>query len=97
MNGLQLSMPVDDTLRNGAPDLESDKGDIVGLHDGELVTNGPPVDSVAHDLLARMHADSADLVTLYAGDFVAAAAYPDAELVIERSGQPRYFYIFSVE
>jgi DAK2 domain fusion protein YloV len=89
-------------------ELQIVAGDMIGLQDGELVSCGPLVDPVVHDLLARMDAGSADLITLYAGDFVAEeavealaatikATYPEADLLIAPGGQPHYFYIISVE
>jgi DAK2 domain fusion protein YloV len=83
-------------------------GEIIGLLDDVLTISGTESAAVTLDLLAAMHAEKAELITLYAGAEVSsdeAAAigarvqehYPEAAVEIVDGGQPHYDYILSVE
>ncbi len=63
---------------------------------------------MALDLLQKMDAGDAALITIYYGDFVAEAAahdfaetvrqeYPEQDIELAYGGQPHYHYILSVE
>ena len=84
------------------------QGDLIGLHNDELVSCGSSLQDIALDLLAKMGAADADLITIYFGDFVAAAAaqnfaetvrseYPSSDVELAYGGQPHYHYILSTE
>jgi len=84
------------------------QGDLIGLHNDKLVSCGSSLQDIALDLLAKMGAADADLITIYFGDFVAAAAaqnfaetvrseYPSSDVELAYGGQPHYHYILSTE
>jgi len=83
-------------------------GAVIGLLDDVLTVSGDDSATVALDLLQRMDAEHAELVTLYTGASVADAAaeslsarigerYPTLAVETVRGGQPHYDFIVSVE
>jgi DAK2 domain fusion protein YloV len=88
--------------------LSVEDGQIIGLIDGKLAVAGDDMQIVLLDLLRRMDAASAELVTIYrgadAGEDSAramveslAAHYPAATFELVDGGQPHYDYLMSVE
>ncbi|MCS6826110.1 MAG: DAK2 domain-containing protein [Caldilinea sp.] len=100
---------ITQAVRSAAVDgVEVKQGDIIGLHDGRLVSCGAGVTEVALDLLHKMNANDSALITIYYGDFVAEAAaqnfaeivrqeYPEQDIELAYGGQPHYHYILSIE
>ncbi len=83
-------------------------GDVIGLLNDTLVTNGASPQEVVFKLLAQMDASQAEIITIYYGDQIDAATaealggeitavYPDQELEIIAGGQPHYHFILSTE
>ncbi len=83
-------------------------GEVIGLLDDVLTFAGDNSATVTLDLLHRMDAEHAELITLYTGadvtDAMAEAlsaqigvSYPDASVEIVPGGQPHYDFIVSVE
>lgn len=83
-------------------------GSIIGLLDDVLTVAGDEVAAVTLDLLGRMDAANAELITVYRGSdtteeqadalrAVVEAAYPHAAAEVLDGGQPHYDYILSVE
>ena len=88
--------------------LEVTEGQIIGLLDGELVAAGRDVDEVVMELMQRLGADEAEILTLYYGDSISEsiaqalvdqleARFPDVEIEVIDGGQPHYYYIISAE
>jgi DAK2 domain fusion protein YloV len=84
------------------------EGDIIGLVNGRLVTAGDDSTQVTHESLIRMGADRHEIVTVYYGEGIEAAAaqtlaqqikswYPGVEIEVVNGGQPYYAYIISAE
>jgi len=84
------------------------EGQIIGLLNGDLVTVGEDVFSVAGDLLERIGVDDCEIVTIYYGQDVSPEDaemlanrtrenYPDLEVELLGGGQPHYYYIMSAE
>ena len=84
------------------------QGDLIGLHNDKLVSCGSSLQELTLELLAKMGAADADLISIYYGDFVAAAAaqdfaeivrseYPSSDVELAYGGQPHYHYILSTE
>ncbi|MDQ2805641.1 MAG: DAK2 domain-containing protein [Chloroflexota bacterium] len=101
----EITTAVRDVTLNG---LSVRTGDVIGLHNGALVAVGPSEEAVATQLLDAMGTSAHDLVTLYYGADVTAAAaeafgatvqaqYPDQEVEVVAGGQPFYAYIIAVE
>jgi fatty acid kinase len=84
------------------------EGDIIGLVNGRLVTAGDDSTQVTHESLTRMGADRHEIITIYYGEGIEAAAaqtlsqqikswFPGAEVEVVNGGQPYYAYIISAE
>ena len=69
---------VTQAVRSATVDgVQVHQGDIIGLHNGKLVSCGKGLSEVALDLLQKMEAGESALITLFYGDFVAVAAAQD--------------------
>jgi len=101
----EITRAIRDANVNG---LTVKEGDIIGLHNNNLVLKGNDRDDVAWELLERMGADEKELLTIYWGNDVKeeeAAAfharvqerYDNAEVELVKGGQPLYDYIISAE
>ena len=100
---------VTQAVRSATVDgVQVHQGDIIGLHNGKLISCGVGVSDVALELLEKMQAAERALITIYSGDFVAVAAaqdfaetvrqrYPEQDIELAYGGQPHYHYILSVE
>ncbi|MCD6288948.1 MAG: DAK2 domain-containing protein [Anaerolineae bacterium] len=88
--------------------IKVEAGDVIGLHNGILCVRGQSTDDVVMQLLERMHARDAEVITIYYGkpvppdeaQIVAEMVqtwYPDQEVELVDGGQPHYHYILSVE
>ncbi|MBN1955782.1 MAG: DAK2 domain-containing protein [Anaerolineae bacterium] len=84
------------------------EGQVIGIHDGQLVVAGDTVQAIVAGLLEQMRVDDLELVTLYYGQDVSAQdaeelvecleeKYPEQEFEVVEGGQPHYFYIISAE
>ncbi len=101
----QITHAVRDTKLNG---IEINKGDLIGLAEGRIVTSGVDVQTVAVDLMKRIIDDNSEIITVYYGENVAAAeakqvieavetAFDSYDIELVDGGQPIYPYIVSVE
>jgi hypothetical protein len=84
------------------------EGDIIGLVNNRLVTAGADRQTVVRDTLTRMNVAQFEIVTLYSGESVTAAAademaqrikewFPAQEIEVVHGGQPYYDFIISAE
>ncbi len=101
----QVTYAVRDTVIDN---LKIKKGDIIGIDKGTIVNSGKDVEKVTTALIESMLTEDKEVVTLYYGIDVAeekAEAYveklqekhPDIEFILHYGGQPRYYYVLSVE
>ncbi len=101
----EITIAVRDVRMNS---LEVRSGQVIGLIDDQLKVAGYDVDTVSMELLARMDAGQAEVLTLYFGVDVSEESaqalarlieerYPDAEVEVVQGGQPHYHYIISAE
>lgn len=88
--------------------VEVKEGEIIGMVNGRLHASGPDIATVLTAVLQGMDMQEREIVTLYYGaDITAAAAadmaadiesrFPDVEVEILPGGQPHYFYILGAE
>jgi uncharacterized protein len=96
-------------VRNAQIDgMEVRAGDVIGLLNDTLTTNGASPEQVVFNLLDQMNAGQAEIITVYYGDQIEAAAaaalgeqivatYPDQEVEVIAGGQPHYHFILSTE
>ncbi len=84
------------------------EGQVIGLLDGVLATAGTTYDEVVLDLLRRMDAEQAEIITLYYGEGISEEeaqriqglvrqAFSQQEVELVAGGQPHYPFILSVE
>ncbi|MFZ2360427.1 MAG: DAK2 domain-containing protein [Anaerolineae bacterium] len=101
----EVTMAVRDAHIDG---MEVRAGDVIGLLNDTLTTNGASPHEVVFNLLAQMDAGQAEIITVYYGDQIDAAAaaelgdelgalYPDQEIEVIAGGQPHYHFILSTE
>lgn len=101
----EVTYAVRDTSIDGT---EIHKGDLMGLGDKGLLAVSPDMDTLMQEMLSKMVTGDDSLVTLYQGADVQDAdadrivdmirsMYPDLEVELEKSGQPVYYFVFSVE
>jgi len=88
--------------------LKVDKGQYIGLLNGELVEAGGSLPDVTESVLGRIDMQRYEIVTIYWGDTVTAQQageladwvrnqYPDKDVELVEGKQPHYQYIVSVE
>jgi len=83
-------------------------GQIIGLHNGNLACSSEDLESSCIELLDKMGANQAEIITMFFGedlhqaeaDSIADAirkAFKKQEVEVHEGGQPHYQFIFSVE
>mgnify|MGYP005843143689 CR=1 FL=1 len=88
--------------------IQVKEGQVIGLLDGILATAGATYDEVVVDLLRRMEAEEAEIITIYYGEDISEEeaqrvqdlvhrAFPQQEVELVAGGQPYYPFILSVE
>jgi DAK2 domain fusion protein YloV len=86
--------------------LEIERGQFLGLVDGEPVTSGPALEPVAREVMERLLGEATDVLTVLTGDgaegieeLTAAVrdAHPDVEVEVHEGGQPHFPLLFSAE
>jgi DAK2 domain fusion protein YloV len=101
----QITYAVRDTEFNNT---KIEKDDIIGISEGDIVSNGKEVNEVAMKLLEDMIDEDTSLITiLYGSDLTEdmandlenhlSDAYNDIDIEVVFGGQPLYYYIFSLE
>lgn len=101
----QITFAVRDTNKDG---FEIEKGDYLGIVDGEIAATAKKRIDAAKLLLEKVVTEEDEVVTVLAGsdsdrnetralnDFL-EERFPDLEVEVHDGGQPVYTYIFSVE
>lgn len=83
-------------------------GDVIGLLNDTLTARGHDAEGVVRTLLQQMHVEEHEIITIFYGQSVSAAAaealiaglraaYPGQEFELVAGGQPHYHYILSAE
>ncbi|MBK5251179.1 MAG: DAK2 domain-containing protein [Peptostreptococcaceae bacterium] len=102
---IQITYSVRDSIFNG---IKIKKGDILGIFNGDIVSVGKDINSVALEVLNKSIEEDDEIVTIYYGDSVEASVAEDLLKSIEKASdeidveiyegkQPVYHYIISVE
>jgi uncharacterized protein len=108
INGVEtgeITRAIRTTEWNG---VQVKEGQLIGMHNGDLVQTGETLESTLLDLLRTMGAETRELITLYWGAELTAAkadaladhvrdAFPALEVEIHEGGQAHYPFILSVE
>lgn len=101
----QVTYSVRDTEFNNT---KISKDDIIGISEGDIVSNGKDINEVAIGLLEKMIDEDSSLITIiYGSDLTEDKAYDlqnylselhdDIDIEVVYGGQPLYYYIFSLE
>lgn len=88
--------------------LDIKEGQIIGLVNGELTTSALTIEDAVRQVLAQMHAEEGEILTIYYGETITeeeaealaemiSKEYPDLETEVVDGGQPHYPYILSIE
>jgi len=88
--------------------VEVEKGEVIALYDGQLVSSAPTIEEAIQELLEKANMDEVERVTFFYGEdlnqtqanLLADAIrkdYPDVELEIHSGGQPHYQLIIAFE
>lgn len=88
--------------------LEVREGQIIALHNGQLVLGAANVEEACLKLLEHAHAEDHELITLFYGNNMSKAevdvieerikeSYPGSEVEVKEGGQPHYYFIISIE
>jgi uncharacterized protein len=86
--------------------VEVEQGQFLGLVNGEPVTAGPALEPVAREVVERLLAGAADVLTILLGDETEGAeelvdgirtAHPGIEIEVHDGGQPHYPLLFAAE
>lgn len=101
----QVTYSVRDTEFNNN---KIEKDDIIGISEGDIISNGKDINDVAKKLLEEMIDEDTSLITILYGsdlskdmaieleDFL-SESYTDIDIEVVFGGQPLYYYIFSLE
>lgn len=101
----QVTYSVRDTEFNNT---KISKDDIIGISEGDIVSNGKDINEVAIELLEKMIDEDSSLITIIYGSDLAedkaydlqnylSELYDDIDIEVVYGGQPLYYYIFSLE
>jgi DAK2 domain fusion protein YloV len=86
--------------------LEVEQGQFLGLVEGEPITAGAALGSVAREVIERLLDGNAEVLTILLGDEVEDAdelaaglrtAHPELEVEVHEGGQPHYPLLFGAE
>ena len=101
----QVTYAVRNTCVDGR---EIKEGDIMGIGDSGILAVGQILNQTTLEMLKKMDAKDAELITVYFGEDVREEdaevlcadirrEFPDAEVELQNGGQPVYYYIVSAE
>jgi DAK2 domain fusion protein YloV len=88
--------------------VEVEKGEVIALYDGQLVSSAPTIEGAIEKLLEKANMDEVERVTFFYGEDlnqtqanqladVIRKDYPEVELEIHNGGQPHYQLIIAFE
>ena len=88
--------------------VQVEKGEVIALYDGQLVSSAPTIEEAIQELLEKANMDEVERVTFFYGEdlnqtqanLLADAIrkdYPEVEIEIHNGGQPHYQLIIAFE
>ncbi len=83
-------------------------GEVIGLHNGELVVSGETIEDVTREALSEVGYRDCEIITIYYGEEVSEEQaeelvsllkedWPEQDIEVIPGGQPHYHYIVSLE
>ena len=99
------------TISTRSVEIESvqvEKGQVIALYDGKLVSSAATVEGALEELFQKAHLDEIERITFFYGEGITQQQvntlgdgvrekYPDKELEIHEGGQPHYQLIIAFE
>jgi DAK2 domain fusion protein YloV len=84
------------------------QGEVIALHNGQVVQSASSLDEACLGLLKKAHAEERERITLFYGDNISKnevntivdkirTAYPKHEIELHDGGQPHYQFIIAIE
>jgi len=88
--------------------VQVEKGEVIALHNGKLVTSTKTIDEACESLLIAANTKDFERITLFYGEDIELSRvndiadkirsiYPDHEIEVHEGGQPHYQLIISIE
>jgi DAK2 domain fusion protein YloV len=88
--------------------VETKEGQIIVLHNGNLILSAANLEQGCLGFLEKVHAEKYELITLFYGAAlekeevnnivqVIQKSYPEQEIEVQDGGQPHYYFIIAVE
>jgi hypothetical protein len=88
--------------------VQVEKGEVIALHNGKLVSSSKSIDEACEALLVAADAQNYERITLFYGEDVQQqqvndladkirSIYPDHEIEVHNGGQPHYQLIIAIE
>ncbi len=88
--------------------VDVEKGQVIALHNGELVEAASNLEEACMNLLLKAHTEEKERITLFYGNNISKnevnqivdkirAAYPSHEIELHEGGQPHYQFIIATE
>ncbi len=89
-------------------DVHVEKGEVIALHNGKLVTSTQSIDTACEELLIAAETSAYERITLFYGEDIQQqrvnqladkirSIYPDHEIEVHEGGQPHYQLIIAIE
>jgi len=89
-------------------DVQVEKGQVIALHNGKLITSTHDIDTATEELLIAAEASEFERITLFYGEDIKPSyvntladkirsIYPDHEIEVHEGGQPHYQLIIAIE
>jgi uncharacterized protein len=102
---IEFTVAVRDAVING---VDVKEGQFIGLIEGDLVSSGADLESIAATTLRSLENADPELLTVFIGtdatedhtatlEHLVADMYPDAEIEVVEGNQPHYLFIIAVE
>jgi len=88
--------------------VQVEKGQVIALHNGKLVTSTTSIESACEELLIAADTSDYERITLFYGEDMkqnqmndlvdkVRSIYPDHEIEVHEGGQPHYQLIIAIE
>jgi DAK2 domain fusion protein YloV len=89
-------------------DVQVEKGQVIALHNGKMITSTTTIDEACESLLSAANTQDYERITLFYGQDIEQAKvnelsdkirsiYPDHEIEVHEGGQPHYQLIIAIE
>jgi len=89
-------------------DVQVEKGEVIALHNGKLVTSTQSIEAACEELLIAAETSDYERITLFYGEDIdqnkvnelsdkIRSIYPDHEIEVHEGGQPHYQLIIAIE